>query len=358
MTPDPLEPRPAARLRTAPGDDVPARAEREEPAPPRGRRRRLLQIGAAALLAAAIAFGAHLVATRGEETTDDAQVEADVVPIAARVPGTVVRVLVRENQVVKKGDLLFELDPADYAARARQSEAELATARAQAAAADAQVLVARAAQGRAEPESRKATSDLERARKLRAGDALPEAQLDTARAAAEAGEAGVSSAKAQLVAAHASAELARARVQSAEAALQLAQLQLSYTRVVAPADGEVSKLSAREGQLLAAAQPAGQLVPGQSYLVANFKETQIGRMRPGQKAEVEIDAYGGKKLEGRVESISGGTGARFSLLPPDNASGNFVKVVERVPVRIAWMNPPQGMALRAGLSAAVTVHTR
>ena len=102
----------------------------------------------------------------------------------------------------------------------------------------------------------------------------------------------------------------------------------------------------------------GQLVPARTYLVANFKETQTGALKPGQKVTVDVDAYEGRSLEGRVESISGGTGARFALLPPDNASGNFVKVVQRVPVRIAWVNPPADLALRAGLSANVTVHTR
>jgi membrane fusion protein (multidrug efflux system) len=151
--------------------------------------------------------------------------------------------------------------------------------------------------------------------------------------------------------------LAHARVDGARAALEQAKLQLSYTKVVAPADGVVSRLTVREGQLVAAAQPAAQLVPTRTYVVANFKDTQVGDMRPGQRADIEVDAFPGKKLEGRVESLSGGTGARFSLLPPDNASGNFVKVVERVPVRIAWTKPPT-LALRAGLSANVTVHTR
>lgn len=392
-----------------------------EPAPRADRRTRLLGIGGALLAVAALALGVHLFLTRGEETTDDAQVEADVVPVAPRVPGAVVRVLVTDNQLVKKGDLLFEIDSAEYAARARQAEAELATASAQAAAADAQVLVveasarggfagaraavssssaglqgadaqilaARAALRRAEAEERKAASDLDRAKQLRAGDAIAQAQLDGAQAAADTAEAGVAAARAQLAAAeeakhgaagrvgeaqgrldqsapigaqiaaaHANADLAHARVKSAEAALELARLQLSYTRVSAAADGEVSKLSVREGQLLAPAQPVAQLVPRETYLVANFKETQVGAMSPGQEADIEIDAYGGKKLEGRVESISGGTGARFSILPPDNASGNFVKVVERVPVRIAWRSPPRDLALRAGLSAGVTVHTR
>ena len=120
----------------------------------------------------------------------------------------------------------------------------------------------------------------------------------------------------------------------------------------------MSKLTVREGQLLSA-RPAGGGARARrtTYVVANFKETQVGQMQPGQRVEVEVDAFPGEKFEGKVESLSGGTGARFSLLPPDNASGNFVKVVQRVPVRIAWVDPPRDLPLRAGLSAEVTVHT-
>ncbi len=389
--------------------------------PGTGRRRRLFKLGGAVLATSAFAFGAHLVLTRGDEFTDDAQVEADVVPIAPRVAGAVLRVVAQDNQLVKRGDLLFEIDPADFAARVRQAEAELATASAQAVAADAQatvveasarggfagaraavssstsalagtdaqILASRATLDRAEAEARKASADLTRAKQLRAGDAIPQAQLESAQASADTADASVAAARAQvaaaeeakrtaqsrvgeaqgrlgqstpvnaqIAAARASADLSHARVKGAEAALELARLQLAYTRVAAPNDGKLSKVSVREGQQVGAAQPVAQLVPNHTYLVANFKETQIGGMKPGQKVDVEIDAYGGKKLEGTVESISGGTGARFSLLPPDNASGNFVKVVERVPVRIAWEHPPGEMALRAGLSANVTVHTR
>ena len=147
-------------------------------------------------------------------------------------------------------------------------------------------------------------------------------------------------------------------MKSAQAALDLAKLQLSYTTVYAANDGNVSRLGARVGQIVQPGQVLGQLVPTRTYLVANFKETQTGTIRPGQKVSVDVDAYEGRKLEGKVESISGGTGARFALLPPDNASGNFVKVVERVPVRIEWVNAPADLPLRAGLSATVTVHTR
>jgi len=162
---------------------------------------------------------------------------------------------------------------------------------------------------------------------------------------------------AQLAVAHAAAELARARVLGAAAQARLADLQLSYTRVTASEDGVVSKLGVHEGQIVQPGQPVIELVPAKSYVLANFKETQIGKMKPGQRVEITVDAFPGRKFEGKVESLSGGTGARFALLPPDNASGNFVKVVQRVPVRIAWEKPPQ-VRLAAGLSADVTVYTK
>src|SRR6185436_899627 len=162
----------------------------------------------------------------------------------------------------------------------------------------------------------------------------------------------------QIEAARAGAALATARVRSAEAALTLARLQLDYTRVVAPADGFASKLAVHEGQLIAVSQPIVELVPSTAYLVANFKETQIGKMKPGQPATIDVDALPGRELHGRVDSLAAGTGATFSLLPPDNATGNFVKVVQRVPVRIMLVDPPQGLALRPGLSASVTVDVR
>jgi len=309
--------------------------------------------------AAALGYGAYWYATRFDVGTDDAQVEADVVPLAPRVGGVVARVLVQENQPVKKGDLILVIDHADLAAKSRQAQAELETARAQASASEAQVGAADASQRRASVEAEKAELDLERAELLRKGDAIPPEKLDAAKAAGGVGRAAVANARAQYAAALAQAKLAQARVKAAEAASDLAQLQLSYTKIWAPEDGVVSKLAVHEGQLVSPGQPLAELVPNATYVIANFKETQVGAMRPNQRAVVEIDAYPGVKLEGKVESLSGGTGARFSLIPPDNASGNFVKVVERVPVRIAWAKPPPPeVQMRAGLSAYVTVHTR
>lgn len=370
---------------------------------------------------ALVAFGTAAWISRGNESTDDAQVDADAVIVSARVGGTVLRVNVTDNQEVKKGDLLLVLDPADLTAKVKQSEAGLAAARAQSAAADAQVGIvdanakgglsaaraqlsgsavsiasadsqiaaARAALARAQAEASKAEADLARGEALRKDEAIPQAQLDAYRSSAQAARAQVAQAEAmlaatldtkrtaqsqiaeaqgrvqqstpveaQLEAARANADLARANVQAAEAALTLATLQLSYTRIESPVDGRLSRLAMHEGQLVQAGQQVVTVVPNATYVIANFKETQVGAMRPGQRAEVSIDAFPGRKFEGKVESTSPGTGARFSLLPADNASGNFVKVVQRVPVRIAWVDVPPDVQLAAGLSVDVTVSTR
>ena len=366
---------------------------------------------------AALAFGGYAFATRGEETTDDAQVESDVVAVAPRVGGMVAEVLVRDNQPVKKGALVFRIDEADYAARLAQAQAELAIAKAQqqtaeaqeqvigatatgglksakalvsgssvaVATAQAQIGAAAAALERAKADAHKADLDLERAKQLLAVHAIPQERLDNAQIARDSAQATLAQAQAalaaaestrsgaesrvteaegrlaqstpidaQIAAARAQSELARARVQAATASVTLVQNQLAYTKVYAPAEGVISKLTVREGQLVQPSQPAAELVPSRSYVVGNFKETQVGRMRAGDRATIRIDAFPGKKLEGKVESLSGGTGSRFSMMPPDNASGNFVKVVQRIPVRIEWVQAAD-LPLRAGMSAEVTV---
>jgi membrane fusion protein (multidrug efflux system) len=385
------------------------------------RKRRPFLIMGIVALAVLLGLGGLMLYNRGKESTDDAQIEADVVPIAPRVSGSVKHLAVIENQHVKKGDLLIELDDADYAARFQQAQAEVETALAQAAAADAQADVAAAsARGgfssaqaqltgsaasvgnaraqiaaagaglkRAETDASKAELDLTRARELRASNVIPEQRLDDAKATYDLAQASLLQARAnlaaaedmlraaesrvgetrgkvqqsspvaaQIAAAQANARIAHARVQSAQAALELARLQLSYTKIAAQDDGEVSRVTVHDGQLVQTGQPMLALVPTQTYVVANFKETQIGDMKPGQDVDVDVDAFPGRKLHGKLESLSGGTGSRFSLLPPDNASGNFVKVVQRVPVRISWVDPPRDLPLRAGLSADVTVHVK
>ncbi|MGH7298267.1 MAG: HlyD family secretion protein [Polyangiaceae bacterium] len=369
---------------------------------------------------AVLAWGVVSWLSRGKEKTDDAQVDADVVAVSTRVSGAVT-VHVEDNTPVTKGQLLVEIDPADYLAKEKQQEAEVAAAKAEAQAADAQVAIveatskgglsaaraqlsgsatsvagaaadiarAQAALAGAQAQASQADADLARDEALLKDQAIPRAQVDSARSAAQAARAAVEQAQAQLAAARdakntaqsriaesaarveqsapvdaqlasarANAYLKHARVDSAEAMLAQAKLQLSYTRIEAPVDGVLSRLAVHDGQLVQAGQQIVAVVPSATYVVVNFKETQVGAMRAGQRAEIRVDAYPGRTFEGIVQSTSPGTGARFSLLPPDNASGNFVKVVQRVPVKIAWTNLPGDVKLAAGMSADVTVVTR
>ena len=399
-----------------------ARAPREMPvaAVPVGRKSRARPYAVLAAVVA-VALGGYLAIhlfTSGRESTDDAQIGTDMVPIAVRVGGLLLEVPVTDNQAVKQGDLLARIDPSDYRNRVAQARAELRAAQAQAAAAaartriveasskgglstaraalsgtassmagaDAQVAGAKAMLMKAEADVERSDTDLRRAEELRRSDAIPQAQLDTltsqraamhaardyARAQVAAALEAKNSARtrvaeavgrveqtapvdAQIAAARADAELGAARATAAEVALAEAVLDLSYTRIVAPRDGHISKLAVRPGQLVQPAQIVTNLLPDTTYLVANFKETQVGRMRPGQAADVLVDALPGRRFHARVESLAFGTGAQFYMLPPDNASGNFVKVVQRVPVKLTWTDLPADLHLAAGLSADVTV---
>jgi membrane fusion protein (multidrug efflux system) len=385
----------------------------------RAGKQRLLVLGAVALAAFA-AYFLFTRLTRNTQSTDDAQVEADVVPLAARVGGMVAEVKVADNARVKKGEVIALLDPLELQAKLQQAEGELAAAVAQADAAqaqaqvteaaargglssaraqvsttqsqvlssDAQVANARAQLARAESEAKRTAADLSRLRALFQASAVTQERLDNAQSSADEAQASLQAARAQLAAAEegkraaqsrvveasgalrtntpvdakvaaarAASDLARARVTTAEASLALARLNLSYTSVAAPFDGVVTRLTARQGQLIVVGQALAALVPVQTYVVANFKETQVGAMRPGQKVEIDLDAFEGRSFHGVVESLAGGTGSRFSLLPPDNASGNFVKVVQRVPVRIAWTDLPADLPVKAGMSAQVSVKT-
>jgi membrane fusion protein (multidrug efflux system) len=406
------------RLAKAEGEAPPAQRIEMRSASPKKPRRPFLVLGGLVAVCA-VGLGAYAFLTAGRESTDDAQVAADLVPVSARVGGLVLKVAITENQSVKSGDLIAQIDDAEYVARVRQAEAELESARAQASQADAQVAIVTAsskgglssaqaaysgssvgvasanaelaaAQARlvgAQAEARQTEAALRRANELSAAQAIAPAALDSAQAARDAANAAVAQAEAQIAAAEeakraalariseaagrvaqsepiaaqiaaatANAQLAQARIGSREAELQLAKLQLSYTKIVASTDGTASELSVHEGQLLGPGQPLVQIVPNETYVTANFKETQLSRMHVGQRASIEVDAYPHREFEGKVVSISGGTGSSFALLPADNASGNFVKVVQRVPVRVAWVNPPKDVALRAGLSVDAVVY--
>jgi membrane fusion protein (multidrug efflux system) len=375
--------------------------------------------------------------TSGRENTDDAQVDAHVTQLAARVSGTVIKVAVDDNQLVEAGTILVQLDPSDYQVAVDKARAELADAEATAIAAQSSVPItsttaasnvttarggvmqaqsgvtasekeieaARArlvsAQARlreAEANAAKSARDVERLKGLLAKDEVSQQMFDTTSATAEAQKATVDSARSQVAEAEAGirvaesklaqsragedqahaemktaqtgpsqvaatkarATAAEAKAQQMRAALAQAELNLQYTTVKAPIRGVVSKKGINPGQVVQGGQPLLAIVQiDDVWVTANYKETQLKNMRPGQRAVISVDAYGGREYKGKVDSIAGATGARFSLLPPENATGNFVKVVQRVPVKIV-LDPGQDPEhlLRPGMSVTPTVYLK
>ena len=394
------------------------------------------------LIAGAVAVLAVIIvvwfwATAGRESTDDAQVDAHVTPIAARVGGTVLRVPVGDNQQVDAGAVLVELDRRDYEIALDKARADLADATAGATAAavnvpittttsagnvatarggveEAQADFSEALQGvdaakarlttaqarlrEQEANATRAARDVERLKGLLAKDEISQQQFDTAVAAADSSRAAADSARSQVqeaqlaisvaqsrvqgsragqerataelrtaetapqqvTATRARAESAQARVKQAEAAVKQAELNLEHSVVKAPIKGVVSRKSVEPGQVVQPGQPLMSIIPlEQVWITANFKETQLANMRPGQPVTIKVDAYGGRKFKGHVDSVAAATGSRFSLLPPENATGNFVKVVQRVPVKIVLEQgqDPEHM-LRPGMSVTPIVQTQ
>ena len=343
------------------------------------------------------------------ESTDDAQIDAHLNPVAARVGGTVSAVLVSDNQYVEKGAVLVTIDPADIKVALARAQADLTeneassraagrtvpltsmTATAQEGAAsgdsggaDARLVAVRAQLREAEARERLAGQDLERLKPLIAKDEISQQQYDTAVSAADAARAARDAAAAAVAAAQKAAAAAQARlaqvstsreqvdivaaraasaaakVEMARAALEQARLNLSYTEVRAQVNGVVSRRTAEVGQVVQPGQPLLALVSlDDIWVTASFKESQLRTIRPGQPVEIGVDAYGGRKYRGRVDSIAAATGARFSLLPPENATGNYVKVVQRVPVKIVFeQGQDKERVLRPGMSVVPTVITR
>lgn len=342
----------------------------------RGRFGRKLLLGLAASLAAGLAwFGVDWVLNgRFLITTENAQIRSDIGRVAARVEGYVTKVHVAENQKVRAGDVLIELEGADFATRLTQARAELAQAEADAAQANARIAAQRdeLAEAQAAREAARAVADLSSSELTRLADLAdrgwyPKARVDQAEAArrtsgAQLGQAdaSVTAQRSQLSSSEAAAKSAAARVEAARARLAAAELDLSRTRVTAPIDGVVTNKEVVEGQLLSPGRQAMAIVASDAlWVIANFKETQISDMAPGQCATIRVDAYPDLKVEGVVDSIAPSTGATFSLVPQDTATGNFTKIVQRVPVKI--MLDPASIAsgrLRTGLQVTATVSTK
>ena len=392
---------------------------------------------AGVVIVAVVAIGVWLWRTAGRETTDDAQVDAHVSQISARVGGTVVRVLVKDNQPAEADTTLVEIDPRDYQIAVDKARAELADALAAAKAARSNVpITSTAAAGNlttaegsiqltraAAEEAEKAVEaararlsaalsrvreveanasrtarDVERLKGLLAKDEVSQQQYEAAVAAADALRAALDGAKSQVTEAEAGVRVAESRLvqaqageppaqaalrsaqtapdqvsaieahaaaadahaQQARAALAQAELNLEHATVKAPIKGLISRKSVEVGQSVQVGQPLMAIIPlDEVWVTANFKETQLQHMRPGQRATLTVDAYGGREFNGHVDSIAAATGARFSLLPPENATGNYVKVVQRVPVKIV-LDPGQDPEhlLVPGLSVEPTVYTK
>lgn len=339
------------------------------------------------------------------ESTDDAEIDGHIVPISARVGGTVEKVNVDDNQYVQAGAVLVQLDPTDYQVAVDRARAELqdamaslqaartgvplahtttsstlSNAQASLRAAQQEVTASQARLREAEAQYKLAADDVRRLAQLIKKDEIPQQRYDTAVTTAQQAAASVDAARAavanaqshvaqaeamvqgaqtvpqQLAITRAKAGSAEANVARLQATLQQAELHLQYTVIRAPNTGIVSKKTVEPGEVIQPGQPVLALVNLEDvWVTANFKETQLKNMRPGQPAEIEVDAYG-RTYKGHVDSIGGATGARFSLLPPENATGNYVKVVQRVPVKIVFEKgqDPQHL-LRPGMSVVPTV---
>ena len=338
-------------------------------------RRPLVLAGLAFFLLVAVASGGYWLAVgRYLEETDDAYLKADTVTVSPKVAGYVAEVLVRENQQVAAGQILVRIDDRDYRAELGQSEAQKAAAAADLRNVEARIAQQRAriAAGEAQVASAGAQADYAanesgRYRGLIASGAVSRqreqlAQTDLKRSAAGLKEAHamLETERAELQVLETQRDKAKAAADSAEAALEQSRLRLSFTTIAATEPGVVGDRAVRAGQLVQPGTRLMTLVPVRDiYLVANFKETQLGQLYRGEQVTFGLDAFPGRTLRGHVESLAPGTGSEFALLPPENASGNFTRVVQRVPVKIA-IDPASldGLELRPGLSATATVDTR
>ena len=313
-----------------------------------------------------LAITAWFVLTSGRsETTDDAYVQAAKAPISTSIPGRVIEIDVTENQTVTAGQVLFKLDPSDQLAAVHRAEAALAAARLQVvtlhSAYDQQRLLAGSAAGTAAHQAREA----DRQAKLNAAGVSSREQVSEAQHSADLARDQVTVARQQAAAAlanlgsAASAPDAYPAVLLAKAQLEAAQLDLLHTTVIAPGAGVVTRVDQlQSGAYLNPSQTVFYLIAGVPWVEANFKENQLAKMRVGQPAKIVIDALGGRSFDGHVASFSPGSGSSFSPLPAQNATGNWVKVVQRLPVRIAFDKTPPEVASRAGLSAKITVDVR
>jgi membrane fusion protein (multidrug efflux system) len=377
----PASEEPAARRAEAPAapvTDRPAGAPAnvaDSPAPKSGKRK-LVLMGVVALLAlAATGYAVHYVLIgRFYISTDDAYVRANNSTLGARVSGHIAAILPADNAVVRTGDVIFRIDDGDYRIAVDAARSKIATQQAtierigrQVAAMESAAEQSKAQLASSEASLKRAGLDFERQQALSTRGFASRATFEVSEAGRDQGVASVKSAQAAFDAARDNVEVtkaqqneARAQLVELQSALAKAQRDLDFTAVRAPVDGTFSNRMVNTGDFIQAGQRLGNLVPLNSVFIdANFKETQLKRIRPGQPVTIKVDAYGFRKFTGIVDSISPAAGSVFTLLPPDNATGNFTKIVQRLPVRIRVPKDVAGQnLLRAGMSVYTTVDTR
>jgi membrane fusion protein (multidrug efflux system) len=294
---------------------------------------------------------------RTHVSTDDAFIDGNIHTIAAKISGTVKEIHVIDNQPVKKGDLLFEIDPADYSARFREASSVVHAEKAKLDESETKIAAARASLELQRANLKLAEIEKTRSENLYQKEVIPRDRYDRAITAYEVAVAQVKAAEEQLRSAESQKLTQASTIRQKEAAATLAQLNYQYTKIYAPADGYVTKKSVQIGNQVQPGQPLMAVVPlNDIWVTANFKETQMENIRPGQAVTIKVDSYPGKAFQGRVDSIMAGTGVTFSLFPPENATGNYVKVVQRIPVKIVFEEgTDKDHVLRIGMSVVPTV---
>ena len=312
----------------------------------------------------------YLLYALHHETTDNAQLQTDHYQLIPQVSGRITKTYVKDYQTVKKGDTLFTIATEDYAIRIASAEANLQNAEANLEVAKRSPGILKTGLGvsdfnikAVEAAKIKAEQDLQRAQNLVDEDVITKASFDAIKAQATAAEAQYQAAKEQYVVSQKQVGSADDQIKAAQAMLKMreadlanAKLIYSYTTLIAPVDGRLAEVEIKEGQFVQAGQPLTAIIGNDIWVLANFKETQLGKLKDGQVATIKVDAYPKKVFNAKITKFSPATGAVFSILPPDNATGNFVKVVQRVPVKIEFTEPiPSEFNLEAGMNVTVSV---
>jgi membrane fusion protein, multidrug efflux system len=362
-------------LDAAPGHDIkPAIGEVRKTQPwldRMRRRRRQVLVVTALIVAAIIGTAAYWLNTSGYESTDDAFIDARTVSISAQVGAAIVDVPVTDNQLVEAGAVLVRLDDRDYRAQVDQAKAQVDQAKATIANIDAQVTAQQARIDQADKQTAQAEAALTFAQQQekrytalvqKGAGTVEQAQqyasnLLQGQANYAAAQANRAATEKQLPVLEAQRETAQAQMEQARAALEQAEANLSRTQITAPVAGRVTRLTAAKGNYAAVGQVLMMFVPRDVWVTANFKETQLLNVRPGDPVDIHIDTFPHRIFKGHVDSIQAGSGTAFSLLPAENATGNFVKIVQRVPVKIVFDEPPD-VLLGPGMSVVPTVHTK